>query len=81
VDLSIRYDFDLTRRKANEKEYLLPKNFIIKLEPHGMTIHLENLFNGNKILGKLVYRQPVRVCAPLLQMTFVEQHSEQAAKV
>ena len=55
---------------------MLPKNFILTLEPHGMTVHLENLFNGNKLLGKLVYRQPVSVCAPLLQTAFVDQHSE-----
>jgi hypothetical protein len=52
VDVRIGYDFDLVRRTANEKEYLLPKNFMVTTEPHGMTIHLENLFNGNKFLGK-----------------------------
>jgi len=54
VDVGIRYDYDLPRRTAKEKEYMLPKNFILTLEPHGMTVHLENLFNGNKLLGKLV---------------------------
>jgi hypothetical protein len=52
VDLRIRYDFDLVRKTAQEKEYILPKNFTLKMEPHGMTVHLDNLFNGNKLLGK-----------------------------
>jgi len=54
VDVRIRYDFDLPRGTAQEKEYMLPKNFKLTVEPHGMTVHLENLFNGNKLLGKLV---------------------------
>ena len=31
---------------------MLPKNFVVTMETGGMTIHLENLFNGNKLLGK-----------------------------
>jgi hypothetical protein len=54
VDLLIRYDFDLARKTAKEKEYLLPKNFTLTVDPHGMRVHLDNLFNGNKLLGKLV---------------------------
>jgi hypothetical protein len=52
VDASIEYDYDKVRRKGKGKEYLLPKNFTVTMETHGMTIHLENLFNGNKLLGK-----------------------------
>jgi len=69
-------DFDLVRGTAKEKEYMFAKNFVVTLDAKGLTIHLENLFNGNKLLGKLVYRQPVSVCAPLLQTAFVDQHSE-----
>jgi hypothetical protein len=54
VDLTIGYDFDLVRRTAQGKEYMLPKNFILTLDAKGMTVHLENLFNGNKLLSKLV---------------------------
>jgi hypothetical protein len=54
VDVRIRYDFDLVRRKAKEKEYLLPKNIVVTVDANGMTVHLDNLFNGNKLLGKLV---------------------------
>jgi hypothetical protein len=52
VDELVAHDFDLVRRTAQEKEYMLPKNLIIKLEPHGLTVHFDNLFNGNKLLGK-----------------------------
>jgi hypothetical protein len=52
VDSTIEYDYDKVRRKGKEKEYMFPKNFKVTMEPHGMTIHLENLFNGNKLLGK-----------------------------
>jgi hypothetical protein len=54
VDALIRFDYDKVRRTPNEKEYLLPKNFKLTVEPHGMTVHLDNLFNGNKLLGKSV---------------------------
>jgi len=52
MDSTIEYDYDKVRRKSRGKEYVLPKNFMVTMEPHGMTIHLENLFNGNKLLGK-----------------------------
>jgi hypothetical protein len=54
MDVSIRYDYDLVRRKAKEKEYMLPKNFVVTFDANGMTVHLENLFNGNRLLGKMV---------------------------
>jgi hypothetical protein len=52
VDVRILLDYDLVRRTAKEKEYMSATNFAVTVEPHGMTIHLENLFNGNKLLGK-----------------------------
>ena len=52
MDSHIAYDYDKVHRTAKEKEYLFPKNFVVSVEPHGMTIHLDNLFNGNKFLGK-----------------------------
>ena len=52
TDLRIDFDFEIARRKNKQKEYLLPKKLTFKVEPQGMTIHLENLFNGNKFLGK-----------------------------
>jgi len=52
VDLRIDFDFDIARKTAKGKEYLLPKKFSFTTEPQGMSIHLENLFNGNKFLGK-----------------------------
>jgi len=52
VDLRIAYDYDKVRRTNKQKEYMFPKNFKVTMEPHGMTIHLDNLFNGNKFLGK-----------------------------
>jgi hypothetical protein len=52
VDLRSSHDYDLVRRTAQEKEYLLPKNLMFKAEPRGMTVHFDSLFNGNKLLGK-----------------------------
>ena len=52
MDLRIDFDFDIARKTAKGKEYLLPKKFSFTTEPQGMSIHLENLFNGNKFLGK-----------------------------
>jgi hypothetical protein len=51
-DLSIDYYYQKVRKTAKEKEYMVPTKFDFKIEPHGLTIHLENLFNGNKFLGK-----------------------------
>ena len=52
MDVRIRYDFDLPRGTAQEKEYLLPKNIVVTVDANGMTVHLDNLFNGNKLLGE-----------------------------
>jgi hypothetical protein len=52
VDLRVHLDYDIVRRTAKEKEYILPTKFTFTMEPQGMTIHLDNLFNGNKLLGK-----------------------------
>jgi preprotein translocase subunit SecB len=52
VDLRVDFDYDIVRRTAKGKEYMMAKKFTLTTEPHGMTVHLENLFNGNKFLGK-----------------------------
>jgi len=52
MDSRVDIDYDKVRKTANGKEYVLPTKFTFEPEPHGMTIHLENLFNGNKLLGK-----------------------------
>jgi hypothetical protein len=52
VDVNITHDFEKVRRTANEKEYLMPKNSTLNFDIQDMTIHLENLFNGDKFLGK-----------------------------
>ena len=49
--LRIDVDYDKVRRTANE-EYLIPKYSTVKLEPTALNVNLENLFNGNKFLGK-----------------------------
>ena len=53
-DMDTRVDvaYDKVRKTDKGKEYVLPTKFTFASEPHGMTIHLDNLFNGNKILGK-----------------------------
>ena len=46
------YDYDIVKKKDN-KEYMVPKNPRFDFKPKHMTIHLDNLFNGEKFLGKL----------------------------
>jgi hypothetical protein len=53
LDFRVDFDFDKVGRTAKE-EYMLPKKLMFTAEPHGMSIRLENLFNGNKFLGKWV---------------------------
>jgi len=52
VDLRINFDYDLASKTPKEKKYMLPTNFTFTTDVQGMNIHLENLFNGNKFLGK-----------------------------
>jgi len=52
VDIRAEFDYDKVRRPPDQKEYMTTKNAKVKAEPHGLTIHLENLFNGNKLLGE-----------------------------
>ena len=52
VDFRIYYDYDLASKTANGKKFILPTKFMFTLDLQGMNIHLENLFNGNKLLGK-----------------------------
>lgn len=52
VDFRIVLDYDKVRRPPKETEYMLAKNITFTMNPQAMTIHLENLFNGNKFLGK-----------------------------
>jgi hypothetical protein len=40
------------RKESNGKEYVVPKDLKLNFDPKGMTIHLDNLFNGDKFLGK-----------------------------
>jgi hypothetical protein len=52
LDCRFAYDFDNAPKRFDDKTYLLPKNFSFTTEVGGMSIHLENLFNGDKFLGK-----------------------------
>jgi preprotein translocase subunit SecB len=52
VDLRIELDYDKVRKTAKENEYMVPTKLTFTTEPHGMTVQLENLFNGNNLLGK-----------------------------
>ena len=52
VDLGVHFYYERARKTPKEKEYVLPTNFNFTLDLQGMNIHLENLFNGNKFLGK-----------------------------
>jgi hypothetical protein len=42
----------MVQRGSIGKEYVLPKDLKLNFDAKGMTIHLENLFNGDKFLGK-----------------------------
>lgn len=50
VDVKINYNFETVRRK--DKIYGQPRDFKLYFDIQDMTIHLDNLFNGDKFLGK-----------------------------
>lgn len=49
--VNVGYDYDRVRKESNGKEYVLPKDLKLSIDAKGMTIHLDNLFNGDKFLG------------------------------
>jgi hypothetical protein len=51
VRVKYRTQCNLTR-KADGKLYLVPVDYDMEFEPQTMTAHFDNLFNGNKLLGK-----------------------------
>ena len=40
------------KKKKDGKEYVVPVNSKLNFEPENFRIHLENLFNGNRLLGR-----------------------------
>jgi hypothetical protein len=50
--VKIGYDYDRERKEADGKEYVVPKGTELRFEAQGMSIRLENLFNGDRFLGK-----------------------------
>lgn len=59
--VNVGYDYDRVRKESNGKEYVLPKDLKLSIDAKGMTIHLENLFNGDKFLGKWGHTHFLRV--------------------
>jgi hypothetical protein len=53
-DLYVKYDttYDLVKMKDSQV-YIVPKNYTVEFEPRDVKAKLENLFNGNKLLGEL----------------------------
>lgn len=45
------YDYDLIKR-ANERDYVDITKSELKFNANGMKLKLDNLFNGDKLLGK-----------------------------
>jgi hypothetical protein len=54
VTVRMAYDYDRVRKTGEEEEedYVKPRNFTTNFDIQGMTIHLENLFNGEKFVGE-----------------------------
>jgi hypothetical protein len=50
--VKIAYDYDRVRKEAGGNEYVVPRDTQLSFGAQGMTIRLENLFNGDKFLGK-----------------------------
>jgi hypothetical protein len=48
VDVNIAYDVDKVRTAATQAEHVIPRD----PDVHNMTIHLDNLFNGDRFLVK-----------------------------
>lgn len=51
VDFSFIYDYELELR-SNGKRYFRLTNSTLPYKVGGVFIHLDNLFNGDKLLGK-----------------------------
>lgn len=48
------YDYDLVKR-ANERDYVDITKSELKFNANGMKLKLDNLFNGDKLLGKCTW--------------------------
>jgi hypothetical protein len=46
------YDFDNVRMAATQAEHVIPRDFALTFDVQNMAIHLDNLFNGDRFLGK-----------------------------
>lgn len=76
VDFSFIYDYDLELR-SNGKRYFRLTNSTLPYKVGGVYIHLENLFNGDKLLGRYQqyfkiqysYRIPDLISTQLQDMT------------
>lgn len=56
ITFSYVYDFDLIKR-ANQKDYVDITKSELKFDAKGMTLKLDNLFNGDKLLGeRMLYK-------------------------
>jgi Haemolymph juvenile hormone binding protein (JHBP). len=51
VGANYTYDWDI-KKKKDGKEYVTVTKSKLLFEPEKLTIQLDNLFNGNKLLGK-----------------------------
>ena len=48
------YDYDIVKKKDG-RDYMVPKNPQFVFKPKRLSMYLENLFNGDKFLGKISY--------------------------
>jgi hypothetical protein len=55
VEFNFTFDFEKVRIK--DKDHGLPANSKVNFDVQHMSIHLDNLFNGNKFLGKCGYNK------------------------
>jgi len=46
------YDFDLVKSNLTGKDHMVLKNGHLEFNAGKIYIHLDNLFDGNKLLGK-----------------------------
>ena len=53
-DLYLKYTTTYDLKKMGDGQvYIVPNKYTVEFEPRNVTARLDNLFNGNKLLGEL----------------------------
>lgn len=59
VNIQGNFEFDYTLETRDGKQYMVVKNPVTTSTASRSYIHLTNLFNGNELLGKILYKTKI----------------------